>query len=84
MTVPIFCTQRPRAVAVSGFLNFKPKVGGRVGVNLCRPQFLRCSHVLSVTPPVPPMASDVADRKAYVRDNREKLSLALEGSLKDL
>lgn len=35
-----FCTQWPEAVVISGFLNFKPKVGGRGEVTLLTAKLL--------------------------------------------
>ena len=57
-----FCTQWPRAVVISGFLNFKPKVGGEGEVILITARLFQCSHSPSFSPTEAQTASDAAER----------------------
>ena len=63
-----FYTQWPRAVVISGFLNFKPKVGGGVK-SPCSQQGCCSVHTfVSSCPVVALMAPDVAAWKVHLRD----------------
>ena len=74
-----FCTQRPEAVVISGFLNFKPKVVERGGGRSpCSQHSYCCVHtLLSPCLVVAPMAPEVAAWDAHPRDIWEKFSLAI-------
>lgn len=79
-----FCTKWPEAVVISGFLNFKPKIGRR-GEVTCSQQSYCCIHTLLPScPVVPPMAPEVAAWDAHPRDIWEKFSLAIEAKIMTL
>lgn len=81
-----FCTQRPEAVVISGFLNFKPKVvEGGGGRSPCSQHSYCCVHtLLSSCLVVAPMAPEVAAWDAHPRDIWEKFSLAIEAKIMTL